>query len=378
MVGDAAETVSASERALERGVFAQAIRPADRARRHLAAAAGRDGLAHAVGAARGRRRAGGGGPPVRSSARLASGARRARPRACSTRCATRPDAATRPCAGCSSPARTPASASRSGRVDLRCAGGERRAGGGLQAGGDGRSTSRRATGRRPRAAGRGGQRRAAPERGGPLPRSARRCRPTSPPSWPAMTIEPAVLLARARARRGRRRACSSARAWAGCSCRSPRAISCATSRVDLGLPVVVAARTGLGTINHTLLTVEAARAAGPPWRGVVMTPWPARAEPDRALERRDGRAARGRAGERPAAHHAGAPGRGGRRAAAGGLAATSQARLDGPRTEPAGRPTTGRARSKKLQERKVRHKERTSSTVPAWWCSAPCSSSPAS
>ena len=33
--------------------------------------------------------------------------------------------------------------------------------------------------------------------------------------------------------------------------------------VDLGLPVVVAARTGLGTINHTLLTVEAARAGGP-------------------------------------------------------------------------------------------------------------------
>ena len=32
--------------------------------------------------------------------------------------------------------------------------------------------------------------------------------------------------------------------------------------VDLGLPVVVAARPGLGTINHTLLTLEAARAAG--------------------------------------------------------------------------------------------------------------------
>jgi dethiobiotin synthetase len=44
--------------------------------------------------------------------------------------------------------------------------------------------------------------------------------------------------------------------------------------VDLGLPVVVAARTGLGTINHTLLTVEAARAAGLRVAGVVMTPWP--------------------------------------------------------------------------------------------------------
>jgi dethiobiotin synthetase len=44
--------------------------------------------------------------------------------------------------------------------------------------------------------------------------------------------------------------------------------------VDLGLPVVVAARPGLGTISHTLLTVEAARAAGLDVRAVVLTPWP--------------------------------------------------------------------------------------------------------
>ena len=44
--------------------------------------------------------------------------------------------------------------------------------------------------------------------------------------------------------------------------------------VDLGLPVVVAARPGLGTINHTLLTLEAARAAGLDVRAVVLTPWP--------------------------------------------------------------------------------------------------------
>ena len=31
---------------------------------------------------------------------------------------------------------------------------------------------------------------------------------------------------------------------------------------DLGLPVVIAASPGLGTINHTLLTIEAARAVG--------------------------------------------------------------------------------------------------------------------
>lgn len=49
--------------------------------------------------------------------------------------------------------------------------------------------------------------------------------------------------------------------------------------VDLGLPVVVAARTGLGTISHTLLTVEAARAAGLTVAGIVMTPWPERPEP---------------------------------------------------------------------------------------------------
>jgi dethiobiotin synthetase len=43
----------------------------------------------------------------------------------------------------------------------------------------------------------------------------------------------------------------------------------------LGLPVVIAARPGLGTINHTLLTLEAARAAGLDVRAVVLTPWPA-------------------------------------------------------------------------------------------------------
>ena len=44
----------------------------------------------------------------------------------------------------------------------------------------------------------------------------------------------------------------------------------------LGLPVLIAARPGLGTINHTLLTVAAARAAGLALRAVVLTPWPSR------------------------------------------------------------------------------------------------------
>jgi dethiobiotin synthetase len=42
---------------------------------------------------------------------------------------------------------------------------------------------------------------------------------------------------------------------------------------DLGLGVVIAARPTLGTINHTLLTLEAARAAGLEVVGVVLTPW---------------------------------------------------------------------------------------------------------
>jgi dethiobiotin synthetase len=45
--------------------------------------------------------------------------------------------------------------------------------------------------------------------------------------------------------------------------------------VDLGLGIVIAARPGLGTISHSLLTIEAARAAGLDVRAVVLTPWPA-------------------------------------------------------------------------------------------------------
>jgi dethiobiotin synthetase len=49
--------------------------------------------------------------------------------------------------------------------------------------------------------------------------------------------------------------------------------------VELGLPLVVVARPGLGTINHTLLTLRVARAAGVIVRGVVMTPWPQQPTP---------------------------------------------------------------------------------------------------
>ncbi|HEX3452009.1 MAG TPA: AAA family ATPase, partial [Solirubrobacteraceae bacterium] len=42
----------------------------------------------------------------------------------------------------------------------------------------------------------------------------------------------------------------------------------------LGLPLLIAARPGLGTINHTLLTLQSARAAGLSVHAVVLTPWP--------------------------------------------------------------------------------------------------------
>jgi dethiobiotin synthetase len=48
---------------------------------------------------------------------------------------------------------------------------------------------------------------------------------------------------------------------------------------ELGLPLVVASRPSLGTINHTRLTVAAAREAGLDVRAVVLTPWPAEPGP---------------------------------------------------------------------------------------------------
>ena len=44
---------------------------------------------------------------------------------------------------------------------------------------------------------------------------------------------------------------------------------------DLGVPVIIAAAPGLGTINHSLLTLEAIRAVGLDVSAVVLTPWPA-------------------------------------------------------------------------------------------------------
>lgn len=43
---------------------------------------------------------------------------------------------------------------------------------------------------------------------------------------------------------------------------------------EVGLPLVIAARPSLGTINHTLLTIEAARSAGLDVKLVVFSIWP--------------------------------------------------------------------------------------------------------
>ncbi len=111
-------------------------------------------------------------------------------------------------------------------------------------------------------------------------------------------IERRLLAAAAQAALARLMRSASWRASAACSCRSATTTPSATSPASSRCPVVVAARPGLGTINHTLLTLRAARAAGLDVRAVVLTPWPGRPCGDRALEPRDDRAARGRAGVR--------------------------------------------------------------------------------
>jgi len=55
---------------------------------------------------------------------------------------------------------------------------------------------------------------------------------------------------------------------------------------DLGLPVVVVARGTLGTLNHTLLTVDSIRAAGLTCAGVVVNAGPGESSPDLDLTRR--------------------------------------------------------------------------------------------
>jgi dethiobiotin synthetase len=47
----------------------------------------------------------------------------------------------------------------------------------------------------------------------------------------------------------------------------------------LSLPVMIISRAGLGTINHTLLTIEAVRNAGLDVAAVVLNPWPVEPSP---------------------------------------------------------------------------------------------------
>ncbi len=66
--------------------------------------------------------------------------------------------------------------------------------------------------------------------------------------------------------------------------------------VELALPLVIVAPPALGTINHTLLTLESARAAGLEVRAVVLSRWPETPGRSRALEPGDDRS--GSAGSR--------------------------------------------------------------------------------
>ena len=57
---------------------------------------------------------------------------------------------------------------------------------------------------------------------------------------------------------------------AACWCPLPPALDMAGLMARFGLPVILAARSGLGTVNHTLLSLEALRARGLDVAGVVL------------------------------------------------------------------------------------------------------------
>ena len=86
-------------------------------------------------------------------------------------------------------------------------------------------------------------------------------------------IDPAAVIAAARAAGGRAEALV-VEGVGGLLVPLTRRFTLRDLAVALGLPVVIAARPGLGTISHTLLTVEAARAVGLDVRAIVLTPWP--------------------------------------------------------------------------------------------------------
>ena len=263
-------------RARDRG---RRVRPgdpaADGARGHVAAAPGGHGVALARRAARG----GAGARPRGAARRLPprrrrAGGRRARGR---RRARSTPRPTSRaprrgPCAAASSPAPTPASARRCSppRSSPPCAPrGVRVAA--FKPVVTGLDEPEPGPPGRPRAARR--RRRRSRRRRSRRRRSARRCRRTSRPSSPGRRSTRPRPIAAARA------AGASADALVvegvgGLLVPLTTRFTVRDLAVALGLPVVVAARPGLGTISHTLLTVEAARAAGLDVRAVVLTPWP--------------------------------------------------------------------------------------------------------
>jgi dethiobiotin synthetase len=88
-------------------------------------------------------------------------------------------------------------------------------------------------------------------------------------------IDPAQLLAGARAARDDRTGALIVEGVGGLLTPLADDYSVCNLAAALGLPLLIAARPGLGTINHTLLTLALARSAGLDVRAVVLTPWPA-------------------------------------------------------------------------------------------------------
>ena len=101
-----------------------------------------------------------------------------------------------------------------------------------------------------------------PARGHAADVRARRSRRTSPQSSAGVTVEPAELVAAARAAPPTAPTCVVGEGVGGLLVPLTGGYLIRDYALDLGLPLVIAARPGLGTINHTLLTIESARAAG--------------------------------------------------------------------------------------------------------------------
>ncbi|HEX5308436.1 MAG TPA: dethiobiotin synthase [Solirubrobacteraceae bacterium] len=83
-------------------------------------------------------------------------------------------------------------------------------------------------------------------------------------------IDPAALVARAREHAGRTLVVEGV---GGLLVPLAEGYSVRDLAVELALPLVIAASPELGTINHTLLTIESARAVGLDVCAVVLTPW---------------------------------------------------------------------------------------------------------